>query len=75
MQQCMKDLTHQWSILHWEISPTYGIKTEAENALCEAMGRVREWITEGRDKGNTSIQGVVRGLEAGTWPWSWQERE
>jgi len=61
VQQCMKDLTHQWSMLHWEIPPTYGkmrtpvqqheverrIRTEAGNAFCEALERVREWITEG----------------------------
>jgi len=37
---------------------------DAENALSEAMSRVREWITEGGDKENTSTRGIVRGLEA-----------
>jgi len=37
VQQCRKDLTHQWSMLHWEISPTYGIKTETQaGAAAEA---------------------------------------
>jgi len=40
------------------------IKTNAENALGEARDRVQEWITEGGDKGATSIRGAVRGLEA-----------
>jgi len=41
-----------------------GIKTEAENVLCRALERIWEWITEGGDKGNASIRGVMREIEA-----------
>jgi len=34
------------------------------NYLYKAMSRVRKWITEGGHKGNASIRGVVRRLEA-----------
>jgi len=34
------------------------IKTDAENALCEAMSRVREWITEGGDKGTPASRAL-----------------